>query len=412
MTQFRAVEIANIEAHRAKRLRFWLTSWPPLLRRAIRLALPRESHRSNSHLAGARRQGRDRRMRIPLSVDLLPPRDAAPARGCRGFRRRQALPSVLPRTGDPAEPGGPCLDGRFEILFAAPNRQAIGIFKKVGYTYVGRAEGWLRVLRSQFLVRKFIKSEVLSRAAAPVVDGAIHLMLFAQYSPEYGAFEGGIDGKCPEALDDVWRRERAPYAFKPDKSAAVLGCFCSIDCSYVDDGTDRHSCYCLYGKKARQLRMMFFTEESPPGTFLSSARGNPSSCSWRELSLAIRPPGVGVIVSRTRPRPVLLRSPADTGIDGGTAQEARRPATRAASEARPVGAGLPHFGLDKLSPPEFSLHSKPVASGAARGQGQVTRTHAGRRGRFAQPQVVRPEWRVRPPTRSVSLSARHPWRTA
>jgi ribosomal protein S18 acetylase RimI-like enzyme len=256
MTTFRTMEISDIEPYRERLVRFWQS-----------FMVPRYSHARFDWLYRENPSGRTRTW---LAFD-----DEGEIAGCG---------SVYPWTyfhhGEPVRVGilvdfavdkrfrvfGPalkiqqsiaaaCRDGGFDVLFVAPNDQAIGIFKRLGYTQIGRSEGWLRVLRSQFWIRKRIRSETLSRIAATVVDAAIDLLSLSRYSPAYAAFEGEIVGKCPEELDNLWQRERAAYAFSPDKSSAVLNWYYSLDWPYAgDEGRDRYSFYCLRGKKDRKLR--------------------------------------------------------------------------------------------------------------------------------------------------------------
>lgn len=142
----------------------------------------------------------------------------------------------------------------FEVAFVAPNKQALGVFKKVGYTHVGQAKGWVRILKFRDWLRRYLPSLIIAKTIAPVVDFLYTLKDWKVYHFDYRNYFSEIVDNCSIDFDDLWNREKSNFDLLTNKTSKYLNWY------YSSNTTNEYKYFCLLDKKYRKLRayIVFF----------------------------------------------------------------------------------------------------------------------------------------------------------
>ena len=112
--------------------------------------------------------------------------------------------------------------GGFEFLAACPNQKSFPIFQRIGYQTVGDAREWVKPLRTETTVVKYVKVGPLAKAISFAID---HLMetvdrLRLQFRARH--FTSEITREADARFDRLWNSAKARYRVVEEKSAAFL----------------------------------------------------------------------------------------------------------------------------------------------------------------------------------------------
>jgi GNAT superfamily N-acetyltransferase len=111
------------------------------------------------------------------------------------------------------------LDAGFQFVYGHPNRQALPVFKRVGYATVCETRQWRKPLRVEAKLRPRTGA-LLARAGGLVGDRLLatadRLLLSAR-----GRGYGGRLLDSFESLDDLWSRGERGTSLTPERSAAL-----------------------------------------------------------------------------------------------------------------------------------------------------------------------------------------------
>src|SRR3990170_2801556 len=83
---------------------------------------------------------------------------------------RNSWPARQPQRAVTASLGA----GGLRLIYAFPNRQSEGVLRRAGYEVLGPVAHWTRPLRSIDRVQGYLGRSPIARAAAWLVDQAIH----------------------------------------------------------------------------------------------------------------------------------------------------------------------------------------------------------------------------------------------
>lgn len=120
-----------------------------------------------------------------------------------------------------------------DFLYATPNIISEKVALKSGYKLVGRTVRLIKILKSYYLLKRYLKIGILARIAAFFVD-----LFFTLKSPESqyintGKYRFEIVKKYDKRFDELWQRAFGQYKLVGERSSVALN-WRFGDCPYKD----------------------------------------------------------------------------------------------------------------------------------------------------------------------------------
>lgn len=111
------------------------------------------------------------------------------------------------------------------FLAAYPNRLSEPIFKRVGYKQVGKANRWVKPLRSHKEMAKRVAHPLAAAAASRVVDfglSALDLKRIARLSSSARKLQAISLDFCDERFDALWERAKTAHLITGERTSTYL----------------------------------------------------------------------------------------------------------------------------------------------------------------------------------------------
>ena len=110
----------------------------------------------------------------------------------------------------------------FDLTYAFPNNAALGILSRIGYRLLGRTGRYVRPLRMDSLLRRYLRSRPLARAAA-IVPNALLAWTDQAKAATVPRRLRLLWTRDPDArFDDLWGRAGSRHAFVGERTVGFL----------------------------------------------------------------------------------------------------------------------------------------------------------------------------------------------
>lgn len=104
-----------------------------------------------------------------------------------------------------------------------PNEASGLMFRRVGYKEIAKARGWAKVLRSRYVVGRYLKTDVLATPAGAVLDVVLAVRdRLASRRPALGPVRARTLDAADARFDDLWTRARGLAPNLIQRSASFL----------------------------------------------------------------------------------------------------------------------------------------------------------------------------------------------
>ncbi|HEU4407756.1 MAG TPA: GNAT family N-acetyltransferase [Polyangiaceae bacterium] len=110
---------------------------------------------------------------------------------------------------------------RYDFIWGYPNKNALPIIKRMGYTLVGESTSWVRPLRTGAFLQR-VTAPALAGLGAPVLDAALGLAEGAASLALAFGHEGAHLGPADARFDALWERGRGAHDITGVRDAAFL----------------------------------------------------------------------------------------------------------------------------------------------------------------------------------------------
>lgn len=124
-----------------------------------------------------------------------------------------------------------------QFLYSYPNLKAVPIFKRLRYLFVGKAQTWVKPLRSEYKIRQRLNNPLLIKAASALVDVGLRANDARIFLRRPRWFRTEITQRADHRFDELWERAR-PHLITSEKSSAYM------NWRYAEHPTDPHQ-FCL-----------------------------------------------------------------------------------------------------------------------------------------------------------------------
>jgi hypothetical protein len=110
----------------------------------------------------------------------------------------------------------------FDLTYAFPNDAAIGILSRIGYRLLGRTGRYVRPLRLDSLLRRFLRSNALARLAALAPNALLAWTDRAKAATLPRRLQLTWVREPDARFDELWSRVSARHAFVGERTAGFL----------------------------------------------------------------------------------------------------------------------------------------------------------------------------------------------
>ena len=95
-------------------------------------------------------------------------------------------------------------ENNLDIVFAFPNKKAIGVFAKAGYKKIGKAQRWVKLIKTKRNIRRFVKNKFFESIIAFFGDASLGLFDFLKQLNSLSRFQTRVFESCDEKFDELW----------------------------------------------------------------------------------------------------------------------------------------------------------------------------------------------------------------
>ncbi|NIR60572.1 MAG: GNAT family N-acetyltransferase [Gammaproteobacteria bacterium] len=139
-------------------------------------------------------------------------------------------------------------EGGFDLAYTFPNKAAEPVIKRAGYTRVGTIHRFVRVLRSEPILRRRGWPGPLAAGAGAVADLGLRLVQPRQRDPARDGFRVEPLHEFGAEFEIVWRARRTTFGVTPDHSGVYM------DWKFFHDPDARHEALALRYAETDALR--------------------------------------------------------------------------------------------------------------------------------------------------------------
>lgn len=107
-------------------------------------------------------------------------------------------------------------------LLLGITEDAVALLRRTGCKPVGTAQRWVKILRSESQLRKRLRSEMLTRMTAPLVDAGLRLSSRETYSCRAAEVTVGFEHKFDARFDRLWERVRSRFPIATQRTSDYL----------------------------------------------------------------------------------------------------------------------------------------------------------------------------------------------
>jgi hypothetical protein len=133
----------------------------------------------------------------------------------------------------------------FAFLLGFPNRHSVKILERAGYHAIGLSEGWVKPLRAQYKLERYMHRVVARGAAAPI---DAYLALADAIRPQGRTrHRAELLARADERFDRLWARAAPNYRITGERTAAYL------NWRYAEFPTESHQFFCLSEPESGEL---------------------------------------------------------------------------------------------------------------------------------------------------------------
>jgi hypothetical protein len=136
----------------------------------------------------------------------------------------------------------------FDFAFTWPNEASKGVFFRAGYRILGEARNWVKVLKAEPQIVKYIRIPLIPKISGYFIDKVLSFLdfIFIVRAPENLATE--TSKVCDSRFDELWKRGKLNYKIIGEKSSDYL------NWRYASCKIEQYMFFCLVDKKSRVLR--------------------------------------------------------------------------------------------------------------------------------------------------------------
>jgi hypothetical protein len=136
----------------------------------------------------------------------------------------------------------------FALGFVYPTDASSGVFLRAGFKSIGSASYWVKILRSEHIISKYIKVELLSKVLAVTVDKVLSVIDLRHRLGNPDKFITETIERCDRRFDILWEAEKLKYYIVPSHSASYL------NWKFSDCKTTQYKYYCLFDEEKNSLK--------------------------------------------------------------------------------------------------------------------------------------------------------------
>ncbi len=133
-------------------------------------------------------------------------------------------------------------DNGFDLNFGFPNKASSGVFLRAGYKLLGKAENYVKVLKSEHKLVNYVKSRLLAKVSGGVIDLIVRLMDLRYKFNMSERFSIEIMSSCDDRFDRLWTNRRGRSKVECERSSAYLSW------RYANSKKEKYQFFCLIDK--------------------------------------------------------------------------------------------------------------------------------------------------------------------
>ena len=114
------------------------------------------------------------------------------------------------------------LDETGRTLIFGITEDAVALLRRTGCKPVGKAQRWVKILRSESQLRKRLRPAVLAKVAAPIVDAGLRLSSRETYVPRATGVTVGFGDTFDSRFDRLWERVRSQFPIATQRTSEYL----------------------------------------------------------------------------------------------------------------------------------------------------------------------------------------------
>jgi hypothetical protein len=140
------------------------------------------------------------------------------------------------------------LDFGFDLVYVWPNSRSLAVFKRVGYTVLGKTSRWVKPIRVEKKLGEVLKNPIITKVVAKGIDGFLLSNDWRKIilKMSTGSLRTEIVRRADFRFDALWNRVPSPH-FIGVKNALYL------NWRYADCPTEAYYFYCLVDNLSQDL---------------------------------------------------------------------------------------------------------------------------------------------------------------
>jgi hypothetical protein len=139
-------------------------------------------------------------------------------------------------------------NNEFNISFGYPSRIATAAIQRGGYKLIGASNYWVKILRSEYKIAKYIKVKFPSHVIGLMIDLVLSFLDTMRTTPCSEELEIETVDSCDERFDALWENSKSQYKIVPFKNKEYL------NWRYSQCRTRKYRYFCLCDKKDKSLK--------------------------------------------------------------------------------------------------------------------------------------------------------------
>lgn len=136
-----------------------------------------------------------------------------------------------------------CCQKGFNLLYGFPNKQAELMHQRAGYRFLGNLVRMTKPIRSQYYLKRYLKSETVARLLSKPVDFAMRLRSKENYYRRPETLSVEIVSTFDSRFDELWARASSQYALIGERESGYL------NWRYTCSPHRKYSTFGLMGKR-------------------------------------------------------------------------------------------------------------------------------------------------------------------
>lgn len=113
-------------------------------------------------------------------------------------------------------------DNGFGFIYGVPNSASEAIFLRIGYIEVGRLERYVKVLKSEYKLKEYVKVPLVANLLSKIIDFKMRVLSKESIFKKSANYEAGGLVKFDERFDDLWKRALNQFKVIGERSSKFL----------------------------------------------------------------------------------------------------------------------------------------------------------------------------------------------